>query len=183
MLAEYERKTGVALFINQGQRTLAEQAAFYAAYLRGGTLAARPTPSAPHIKFKRQHHALDINANVARKVAAFYRSHGVPVAFNVAGEPWHMDTLDEAALKRAAKAVTVPSPLRRGHRGASVLKLKRLLYSRGVRNFSSTTSSSRFNPSFSIYTEQAVKRFQKSRNLTPDGRVGPATWRALAGAR
>src|SRR3712207_5983007 len=91
MLSAYERKTGRAIYINQGARTLAEQAAFYAHYLRyGRPLAARPWGGAPHIKWGAPNHALDVNApEPANSLARFYRDHGVPVAFNVPGEPWH----------------------------------------------------------------------------------------------
>lgn len=183
MLGAYERRTGRAVSINQGQRTLAEQAAFYRAYKSGrGPLAARPTPSAPHIKFRRQHHALDINApRPARDVAAFYRQQGVPVAFNVRGEPWHMDVLDEGKLKRAARALkraTDPT-LRYGHRGPSVVRLKKLLHAKGMRNFSGAKSSNRYNPFFGKYTVSAVMRFQARNGLLSDGIVGAATWKAL----
>ena len=160
MLRAYERATGVVLHINQGRRTLAEQAAFYAAYLRGGTLAARPVPGAPHIKQGHAHHALDINDGIVDRVAAFYRKRGVPVAFNVRGEPWHMDTTDEGALLRAARRLDESDPvLREGHRGPSVVRLKKLLYAKG--------------------THDAVERFQDANDLKADGIVGAATWKAL----
>jgi hypothetical protein len=115
MLAAYEHQYGRAVHINQGARTLREQAAFYAHYLRyGRPLAARPWGGAPHIKWGKQHHALDINApEPAHSVAAFYRAHGVPVAFNVRGEAWHMDTLDEKKLIAAANRIA-------GHRHESI---------------------------------------------------------------
>ena len=181
MLGAYERATGTVLHINQGRRTLAEQAAFYAAYLRGGVLAARPFPGAPHIKAGRAHHALDINDGIVDRVAAFYRSKGVPVAFNVRGEPWHMDTTDEAALLRAARKIGgVGDPvLKLGRKGPSVVRLKKLLHAKGLRNFSGEGSSNRYNPFFGAYTKQAVVRFQRAHGLKADGVVGPSTWKAL----
>lgn len=182
VLAGYEKASGRTIYINQGRRTLREQGAFYATYLRyGRPLAARPYPGAPHIKYGKEHHALDINDDVASGVAGYYRGLGIPVAFNVRGEPWHMDTLDEAALKRAAAKLGGSSDptLRYKMKGPSVVKLKKLLYSKGVRNFSGSTSSNRYNPYFGEYTKSAVARFQKSNGLSPDGVVGPSTWKKL----
>jgi hypothetical protein len=181
LLAEYERHHG-AVYANQGRRTLAEQAAFYATYLRyGHPLAAKPYPGAPHIKWNQANHALDINApQPAHSVADFYRSKGIPVAFNVAGEAWHMDTLDEGKLIAAAEKIHGRDPvLRKGSRGSSVVTLKKLLYKKGIRNFSGKSSSNRYVPLFSGYTKSAVQRFQKAHKLKADGVVGPATWKAL----
>lgn len=182
MLHAYEVESGTTLTVNQGRRTLAEQAGFYAIYLRNGRpLAAKPFPGAPHIKWGKEHHALDINDGIVDKVAAFYRRHGVPVAFNVTGEAWHMDTLDEAKLKAAAAKVGAVGPsLKYGNSGPSVLKLKRMLYAKGIRNFSGKTNSSRFVPFFGKYTKEAVQRFQKAHGLKADGIVGSTTWRALS---
>jgi hypothetical protein len=183
LLAAYERKYGRAVYVNQGRRTLAEQRWFYN---NQPPLAAYPSPNAPHIKENHEHHALDINAGErvgqAQHVARFYRSLGVPVAFNVRGEPWHMDTLDEAALMRAARkaggADSYPT-LRRDQTGPSVVRLKKKLYEAGYRNFSGKRSSNRYNPYFSKWTELAVMRFQRRSGLHVDGVVGPSTWRKL----
>lgn len=178
LLVEAERR-GIVHAINQGRRTIAEQTRFWLNYLRNGyPLAARPFPSAPHIKWGREHHALDINDGVVDRVAVFYRSLGVPVAFNVNGEPWHMDTLDENALKRAAaKFSHIALPvLKQGQTGKSVVKLKKLLYNKGLRDF-----GSRYNPYFSQKTAEAVKRFQKRHVIKADGIVGPKTWELLQG--
>lgn len=184
MLEAYEQEHGL-VFLNQGRRTLAEQARFYAIYLRyGHPLAAKPLPGAPHIKWGRANHALDIsagtNAGYSQNVAAFYRAHGIQVAFNVATEAWHMDTFNEAELIRAAKRLAGPPVLKVGSRGKSVIRLKRLLYKNGLRNFTSARSSNRFDPRFNVHTEAAVKRFQRRyEHLKADGVVGPATWKAL----
>ena len=182
MLVAYEKSQG-SVNINQGARTIAEQTGFWLHYLRYGfPLAARPTPAAPHIKYGRQHHAMDINApQPAHSVADFYRAHGVPVAFNVSSEAWHMDTLDEAALIAAAAKLGAPvlPVLHEGSRGRSVVKLKKLLYAAGKRNFSGAQSSNRYNPNFNKWTTQTVKRYQRKIGETPDGVVGPTTWHAL----
>lgn len=186
VLRAYEDKYDISVYINQGARTLAEQAHFYWLYkFRGGNVAARPWGGAPHIKWTKQHHALDINAGwgkgQAQHVAAFYKSLGIPVAFNVAGEPWHMDVLDEGALLRAAARLgkSVEPVLRQGQTGPSVVRLKKLLYDDGIRFFSGKNSSNRYNPFFGKYTKSAVQRFQKKHGLPTDGVVGSRTWKAL----
>lgn len=176
LLVAYERAHHTTLHINQGARTLREQAAFYAHYLRyGKPVAAKPTPSAPHIKWGRQHHALDINApEPAHSVAVFYAEHGVPVDFNVSTEAWHMDTLDEAKLIHAARRVGgyAHPGLRLGSRGPDVQVAKLLLSRWGLKGFD---RSNRFGPG----TRSAVKRLQKHHGLRSDGVVGPATWKLL----
>lgn len=175
MLRAYEAQHG-PVYINQGARTLGEQAAFYAHYLRyGSPLAARPWGGAPHIKWGRQNHALDINApEPAHSVAAFYRNHGVPVAFNVRGEAWHMDTLDEAKLIAAAKRLSGGHrTLREGMKGQDVKEAKKLLRAWGLKGF--LINNTYFGPG----TRKAVKRLQSHHGLRPDGTIGPKTWKLL----
>lgn len=183
MLHAYEQRYG-PVQLNQGARTIAEQWVFYNHYRKyGSPLAAYPAPGAPHIKWGRNNHALDINAGSghgqAQHVAGFYRAHGISVAFNVSSEAWHMDTLDSAALKRAAAKLRGGPILKRGSKGATVVRLKKLLYAKGVRNFSGKRSSNRAHPVFNQFTKAAVQRFQRTHGLTPDGVVGPSTWRKL----
>lgn len=185
MLRAYERKVGRQVNINQGARTIAEQAKFYAHYLRyGSPLAAKPFPGAPHIKYGRSNHAMDINApEPAHSVADFYRANGVPVAFNVPNEAWHMDTLDNKKLLAAARRLDAIEPtLKRGSKGGNVVRLKKLLYAKGIRDFSGSPkrpNSNRYSLVFGTNTSAAVKRFQKRNGLHPDGVVGPTTWRYL----
>lgn len=187
LLAAYEDRHGT-VYINSGQRTMADQ---WRMVRQKGIYNARtnphgaavPSPWAPHIKSGHVHHALDGNApHPIRDIASFYRSQGVPVAFNVSTESWHMDTLDEGALKRAAAKLgghTGDPVLKQGQTGPSVVRLKKLLYDAGVRNFTSKRSSSRFVPYFSKYTASAVRRFQKAHGLKADGIVGSTTWAKL----
>ncbi len=175
MLDEAQRR-GLVSYINQGRRTLAEQAAFYAHYLRyGHPLAARPWGGAPHIKWGAENHALDINDGVVDRVAAFYRSQGVPVAFNVRGEPWHMDTLSEQKLIAAARRIDKNTyrTIKFGMRDPDVVTAKRWLYKLGI--FKSKRRSKRFG----ALLRTAVKRFQKRNGLKADGVIGPKTWKLL----
>ncbi len=63
--------------------------------------------------------------------------------------------------------------IRRGHRGAPVEDLQRLLVAAGI----TVATDGIFGP----LTERAVERFQMCRGLYADGIVGDLTWAALAG--
>jgi rare lipoprotein A (peptidoglycan hydrolase) len=65
-------------------------------------------------------------------------------------------------------------PLGRGDRGWDVLTLQRVLGTNGF-------STGGVDGIFGRMTQRAVKRFQRSRGLAVDGRVGPITTHALAG--
>jgi len=69
--------------------------------------------------------------------------------------------------------------------GPSVVTLKKLLYDNGIRDYSATEdgqpSDNRYNDYFGIYTEAAVKRFQRREGMGTDGVVGPSTWARLRG--
>lgn len=180
VLLAYRAKYGVWAQVNQGARTLAEQAHFYAIYLRyGRPLAARPWGGAPHIKWGANNHALDINAGwrpgQSQHVAAFYRSLGIPVAFNVSSEAWHMDTLDGRALARAADRLRKHDKpvIKPGAHGPQVKRLKRAMWAHGLRRYKRSTSL--YGPP----AVRAIKRLQKAHHLRPDGIVGPRTWKLL----
>ena len=67
-------------------------------------------------------------------------------------------------------ACSLPT-LRSGSQGDDVILLQKILNSYGY--------SVKIDGIFGKATEAAVKQFQKSHNLTPDGIVGPKTWNAL----
>ena len=72
--------------------------------------AARPNKSAPHIKQGFAHHANDVDTLKGgnRALARFYAASGIPVAFNVSTEAWHMDTTAEQPLLDAARKLEDP---------------------------------------------------------------------------
>lgn len=182
LLEEAERR-GILSGVNQGRRTLAEQAVFYAHFLRfGHPRAAKPLPTAPHIKMGHEHHALDVNApEPARALAAFYRDLGVPVTFNVSGEPWHMDPTDESALIHAAGSLRdirgLLATLRPGMRHQDVRYARTLLRRHGA-----LPKGPNRTPVYGVAMRAAAKRFQTSRRLAADAVIGPATWKALKSA-
>lgn len=166
---------------NEGRRTMGEQWGFYRIYLRDGKpKAAFPTPWAPHIKVGRTNHALDVDApHPNEALAAFYRSLGVPVVHNVAGEPWHMDFPDERALIRAATRLKERGgllvTLSRGDRHDDVLSLRHMLWDAGYKK-----ATTKFNKRYyGKELEKLVKTFQRRHGIHPDGVVTPKTWNKL----
>jgi hypothetical protein len=175
------KAAGVDFQLNSGQRTMREQAALYRLYRLGrGNLAAVPSPNAPHIRVGRQDHAVDVDApsGGAKRLAAWLSGQGGRPGFPVPGEPWHIEMPGKDLKRIAAKWSRTPV-LRRGSKGPSVVRLKKLLYDKGIREFSGEHSSNRYNPFFSIWTEKAVKQFQESNGMKADGIVGATTWKAL----
>ena len=73
------RRDGVAFMVTDGHRTMAEQRDRFAVFQRfGRPLAARPSPTAPHIRTGRADHAIDVNAldGGAGRLAAWLRRKG-----------------------------------------------------------------------------------------------------------
>jgi N-acetyl-anhydromuramyl-L-alanine amidase AmpD len=79
---------------------------------------------------------------------------------------------DDAAPAEALK----PSPplVRNGSEGWHVKRLQKLLRQQGL-----FPEPAKIDGDFGEITEAAVKAFQELNDLTPDGIVGPMTWRAL----
>jgi lysozyme len=75
-------------------------------------------------------------------------------------------------LDALQKLIKGPVPLRLGSRGQVVAKLQQLLNKQGA---NIGVADGAFGPR----TKNAVINFQKSRQLSPDGIVGPRTWIAL----
>ena len=182
MNAESQRKYGVTLRptgSRSSYRPYADQLYFWNLYVSGrGNLAARPGTS---------NHGWGLAVDVATpqmrsivdKIGAKYgwakRWSDAP------SEWWHLKW--KPGKYAAVKNVKVDPVLKYKSRGPSVVKLKKLLYDKGIRDFSSTVTgkpnNNRYNPFFGKNTDKAVKRFQREHNLPTDGVVGPKTWTAL----
>jgi len=103
---------------------------------------------------------------------------GFPVILYMAAVNRAYNNLVKSRGKTWDKTSGEPT-LRQGQTGPSVVTLKKLLYDKGYRNFSGENSSNRYNPFFGQHTAEVVRRFQRDRNMAPDGVVGPNTWTAL----
>ena len=174
------RRAGVAFRVNEGKRTFARQQYFWDCYqsgaCNGGNVAAYPSHNAPHIRTNRLDHAIDFSNDGA--VFHWLSSRGLQPQRTVRGESWHIE-VPASQLRRYYRTHKGDPVLKIGRSGPSVVKLKKLLYSQGIRNFSGKTNSNRYIPYFGKYTKEAVMRFQKENGLRADGVVGPSTWRAL----
>jgi hypothetical protein len=78
-----------------------------------------------------------------------------------------------------AGSTATPPTIRRGDRGPFVRWLRGMLSSFGGRWWRFSTTGL-WGDRFTWRVESRVKRFQKLNGLTPDGIVGPLTWRALS---
>lgn len=181
------RAAGVRFNVNEGHRTMARQIYFWT---HQPPLAARPSPNAPHIRTGRWNHAIDFN-NAESVRQYFWNRWKIRLVRTVrwpngsVREEWHLevDPRDMSKMVEIARKLGTggsdDKTLHIGQSGPSIVKLKKLLYTKGVRNFSGKNSSNRYIPFFGKYTEAAVKRFQRDHKLKADGVVGPSTWRAL----
>ncbi len=177
-----DMRKDVSFNVNEGHRTMARQQYFWNCYrtasCNGGSVAARPSPVAPHIRTGRLDHAIDFSNDGA--VFNWLARKGLRPARTVSGESWHIEVpKDELVAYHRLHGGSNDPVLKLGQTGPSVLKLKKLLYAKGVRNFSGADNSSRYIPYFGKYTKQAIQRFQRANGLKADGVVGASTWRAL----
>lgn len=104
---------------------------------------------------------------LSRNASRFGWSHAEGASV---GEDWHWTFVGGYKPRPRVRV------LKRGSSGDSVKKLQRMLRSLHV------SGAPRVTGYFGIMTKRAVIRFQKKHGLTPDGVVGPATWRALVRA-
>ncbi len=174
--------------LNENQRTMAEQSAFYR---NQPPLAAFPSPFAPHIKKGFSNQAVDCNSlnGAVQRLAKFYQSLGISVSFNVPGEAWHMDILSHNEVMAAAKKIRQErdkAVLKRGEKEMAVKHLKFQLH----HILDPQTKAAYFQPGqnrpsqgypteFGAELETAVKRFQKDHKLEADGVVGSQTNRKI----
>lgn len=97
---------GVRFLVTDGHRTMGEQQQRWDTFQRfGRPVAARPSPTAPHIRSGRPDHAIDVNAldGGAGRLAAWLRSHGAGATFPVPGEAWHIEVPREDLERLAAR--------------------------------------------------------------------------------
>lgn len=111
VLSAYRRRGG-SFKLNSGRRTLAEQWRLYRAYRAGrGNLAAYPNPGAPHIRYGRANHAIDVDLWVGRtarskqpdKLIEWLRKHEVYATRPVPGESWHVEVPRDQLLRLARR--------------------------------------------------------------------------------
>lgn len=174
--------------LNEGRRTMPEQWAFYR---HQPPLAAFPSPNAPHIWAGRNNHAVDSNSfnGATQRLAHFYRSLGITVAFNAAGENWHFQPVSGAQLRNAANRIRQQrdnSISRRGEREKRIRYFKHQLHflhdpSSGKPYFAAERGKPKdgWDTFFSPELEGAVKDFQADHRLKVDGVIGPTTDRAI----
>lgn len=102
----------------------------------------------------------------------YIRGYGVP----------KYDAEDKPAVQSPAKTEKVISvtvkQLSRGSKGASVKALQILLIGYGF-----SCGGYGADGDFGGQTEEAVRRYQAARDLTPDGVCGPKTWAKLLGVK
>lgn len=113
VMAKAARKRGIALSINSGFRSHAEQTKLYKQYRRGvGNLAARPGYSN-----HQSGRALDIYIT-DRKALAWLQKHAAAYGFHrtVPGEAWHWEYLGDA--ERDARVIARPTQHRRNRKTA-----------------------------------------------------------------
>jgi hypothetical protein len=174
--------------LNENKRTMAEQWHFWR---NQPPLAAFPSPRAPHIKSGKVNQAMDGNTHngAIRRLADFYRSLDISVAFNVPGESWHMDVLSSRAVRRAAKKIRRQrdkAVLKQGEREKAVKFLKHQMHyikdpdtKRVYYRPGETKPKDGWDDFFNEELEISVKKFQRDHRLTADGVVGRKTDRKI----
>ena len=100
--------------------------------------------------------------------------HGDPdldIAKLIATTKAKLSSAPEKPQKPVVAPVKIPATIRKGSKGANVLKAQKALTAKGFKV--------ELDSIFGGDTEAAAKRFQKAKKLTADGVIGPNTWRAL----
>lgn len=172
----------VAFHVNEGHRTLARQAYFYALYRSGkGPIAAVPGPNAPHIRSGRFDHAIDFNNAEGVKEAAAKR--GVTLTRTVLNpdgsvrEEWHLEanaTELQSYFTNHHYPTIQPFYVRPfvANDKVSVKHAQRLLRHKGF-------ATVKVNGKYDLASRKAVGRFQHAHKLKVDRVISAATWRAL----
>jgi len=182
MNAESVRKYGVTLRPTGGMssyRTYSQQQYLWNLWRSGrGNLAAHPGTS---------NHGWGLAVDLATpQMRTIVDKIGAKYGFakrwsDAPSEWWHIKW--KPGSYPAVKDANVDPVLKYKSKGPSVVRLKKLLYDNGIRDFSTGATgkpnSNRYNPFFGKNTERAVKAFQRAHNLPADGTVGARTWAAL----
>lgn len=167
--------------VNEGHRTMARQQWLYdhrgRADLGIGSIVARPSPNAPHIRVGRLDHAVDVTDS--QGLINFAARHGIRLERTVSGESWHLEpkTANWASKAAALAAKRRGDVLQEGDRGPGVRVLRNKLWHLGGRKLWPPVirTSGKFGP----LTKRMVRKFQRAAGLRADGIVGPRTWAAL----
>lgn len=124
-------RDGVRFTLNSGHRTMAEQKKLHDAYLRylaGGPwapVAAKPSPTAPHIRVGQPNHALDINSldGGETRFERWIEAQGASIEWlnTVPGEAWHGEVSREDLARLFRKFRPKPPKTRTGARGVSFI--------------------------------------------------------------
>jgi hypothetical protein len=165
MSAAAVRRWGRPIRVRSAYRTYGQQVYFWNLFRSGrGNLAARPGTSNHGWGL-----AIDLASTWDRwAVDQIGSSYGFAKRWSDApGEWWHVKYAPGHYKPAAGSSV-----LRRGSRGARVRALQKRLRALGY-------TGVKADGIYGQATVSAVKRFQKKHRLTADGRVGPATTRAL----
>lgn len=176
MNEESERRFGVTLRSSTARtayRTYAEQVYFKNLERSGkGSLAAIPGTSNHGLGL-----AIDLATEEMRRIVdKIGEKYGFAKKWSDAQSEWWHIKWREGDYDAVKDSPANFKALKRGQTGPSIVKLKKLMYARGLRQF-----GSRYNPFFNQKTEDAIKRFQKKHKLTADGVVGAKTWKLLQG--
>lgn len=151
-------------------RPYADQLYFWNLYLSGrGNLAARPGSSNHGWGL-----AVDLASPRMRQIVdAVGSNFGWAKRWSDAPSEWWHLKYRSGIWNGKAPHTTRPT-LRPGTKAAKVRQVQGLLRKKG---FKSVTVTGYYGKA----TLSAVKRLQKAHHLTPDGIIGPSTWKALIG--
>lgn len=181
-----EAAKSVVFQLNSGRRTRSEQERLIREKgiwsPSNPTGAAAYSPSAPHIRVGREDHALDVDTGGGgnARLTRWLEGQGVTMDHEIGAEPWHMEARSERALRALAtrlRARNMDPVLKKGRVNRSAtIRLQKLLRGNGYK-------SVRVNGKYDLLTRAVVRKFQRANKIgvTPDTRVGPATWKALRG--
>jgi hypothetical protein len=174
--------------LNEGRRTMREQWAFWR---NQPPLAAFPSPNAPHIWAGRPDHAIDGNSfnGAIQRLARFYQSLHIPVAFNVPGENWHMKVMSASALRSAARQIRKErdaQTTKMGEREKKVKFFKHQLHflhdpqtKKPYYHAGQPKPKDGYDTLFNEELKKAVGAFQHDHQLKVDGVIGPQTDRKI----